>query len=315
MLVILEAISGPVTGRRIEVHGGTIVRIGRTGKSDYAIAEDGYLSGLHFAVECDGAQCRIRDLGSSNGTFVNGARISEQVVREGDSVVAGGSTFRVHVDELPSITGVGLPRAGRSAAPIAVAAQTLAGAGHPVGWHPGYTPAETALLATLFGPGEQVFAILDASRDSRIRAFLESSGEKYVTLDSPGGPLAFLVALPADARLVHVLIKDGWGQGWGFYGTSKLDLEHVRSHFARFVILRAGSGEEITLRFWDPRVIRALVPAMSPQEAAAFFGPCERIVVEAEEAKPGQPVMALEFLRSQRGPRQQTVVVGESHAT
>ncbi len=310
MIVILEAISGPIIGRRIEVHVGAILRIGRTGKADYAIAEDGYLSGSHFAVECDGAQCRIRDLGSSNGTFVNGSRITEQVVREGDSVVAGGSTFRIHVDELPSITGVGFPRVGTSAAPIAVAAQTLAGAGHLLGWNTGYTPAETALLATLFGPGEQVYAILDASRDSRIRAFLESSGEKHLALDSPDGTLAFLVALPAEARLVHVLIKDGWGQGWGFYATSKADLEQVLAHFAKFVTLRASSGEPLTFRFWDPRVTRAMVPAMSPQEASAFFGPCERIVVEAEEGKPGQSVMALEFLRSERGARQQTVVVG-----
>src|SRR3954464_1981627 len=111
MFVILEAVSGPVLGRRIEVRGGSIVRGGRTGKSDYPISEDGYLSGLHFAVECDGTQCRIRDLGSSNGTFVNGSRVTEQVVQEGDSVVAGGSTFLIHIHLLPSITGIGLPRA------------------------------------------------------------------------------------------------------------------------------------------------------------------------------------------------------------
>src|SRR5580765_2377106 len=107
MVAILEAISGPITGRRLEVRGGSIVRIGRTGKSDYAIAEDGYLSGLHFSVECDGSECRIRDMGSSNGTFVNGSRITDQVIREGDSIVAGGSTFRVrldlHVDLVPEI--------------------------------------------------------------------------------------------------------------------------------------------------------------------------------------------------------------------
>src|ERR1700726_1284132 len=98
MLVILEAVSGPVAGRRIEVREGTSLRIGRSSKSDYAIGEDSYLSGQHFAVECDGAQCRVRDLGSSNGTFVNGERITETVAREGDSVVAGGSTFAIHLD-------------------------------------------------------------------------------------------------------------------------------------------------------------------------------------------------------------------------
>ena len=157
------------------------MRIGRTGKSDYAIAEDGYLSGLHFAVECDGTQCRIRDLGSSNGTFVNGSRITEQVVQEGDSVVAGGSTFRIHVDLLPSdhrrrdAEGEAPRRL-----PIPVAAK------HATSEDAGYSPAETALLNALYASGEQVFAVVDASRDSRIPTFLDSSGEAYDALDASG---------------------------------------------------------------------------------------------------------------------------------
>src|SRR5437870_5362102 len=99
MLVILEAVAGPIVGRKIEVRAGTILRLGRTAKSDYSIAEDSYLSGQHFAVEYDGAQCRVRDLGSSNGTFVNGERVAETVVaRDGDTLIAGGSTFTIHID-------------------------------------------------------------------------------------------------------------------------------------------------------------------------------------------------------------------------
>src|ERR1700685_3202539 len=101
MLVVLEAVAGPIQGRRIEVRAGSIVRLGRTAKSDYAIGEDSYLSGQHFAVEYDGSQCRVRDLGSSNGTFVNGDRVTETIVRDGDSLVAGGSTFTIHVDASP----------------------------------------------------------------------------------------------------------------------------------------------------------------------------------------------------------------------
>src|ERR1700730_6810551 len=133
MVVILEAVSGPVLGRRIEVCGGKIVRIGRTGKSDYPIEEDGYLSGLHFAVECDGTQCRIRDLGSSNGTFVNGSRLTDQVVQQGDSVVARGSTFCIHLDLLPPITGVGQPRVTTATTPILVATKIAANAGDATG--------------------------------------------------------------------------------------------------------------------------------------------------------------------------------------
>ena len=60
----------------------------------------------------------------------------------------------------------------------------------------------------------------------------------------------------------------------------------------------------MTFRFWDPRVLRAMVPAMPPDEADAFFGPCERIIVEAEK-----PAMALEFSRTPGRPRQQTIVL------
>jgi len=300
MVVILEAVSGPVLGKRIEVRGGSIVRIGRTGKSDYPIAEDGYLSGLHFAVECDGTQCRIRDLGSSNGTFVNGSRVTEQVVQEGDSVVAGGSTFVIHVDLLPSITGVGMMKTATVPTPLASATKVS----EPLPQQGGYSPAETALLSALYASGEAVFAVVDASRDSRIPAIMDAAGELYTSLDTSGRAAAYVVALPAEARLVHVLIKDGWGRGWGFYGTSKAGLETVRSHFTSFVSLQTASGAAMTFRFWDPRVLRAMLPPMPPEEADAFFGPCERIVVEAEK-----PAMALEFCRTPGRPRQQTIVL------
>ncbi len=146
--------------------------------------------------------------------------------------------------------------------------------------------------------------MVDASRDSRIPAFLDAAGEMYTPWNRRRAR-RFLVALPADSRLVHVLIKDGWGRGWGFYGTSKASLETVRAHFTSFVSLQTSSGAAMTFRFWDPRVLRAMVPAMPPEEADAFFGPCERIIVEAEK-----PTMALEFSRSPGRPRQQTIVLG-----
>jgi len=297
MVVILEAVSGPVSGKRIEVRAGSILRIGRTGKSDHPIAEDGYLSGLHFAVECDGTQCRIRDLGSSNGTFVNGSRVTEQVVQEGDSLVAGGSTFLIHFDLLPSVTGVGMPRVPTAPTPLAVATKAM---GEPTVQRTGYSPAETALLSAMYAPGELVFAVVDSSRDSRIPTFLDAGGETYLPLSET----AFLAALPPDSRLAHVLIKDGWGRGWGFYGTSKAGLEAVRAHFTSFVSLQTSSGAAMTFRFWDPRVLRAMVPAMPPEEADAFFGPCERIIVEAEK-----PAIALEFSRLPGRLRQQTIVL------
>ncbi len=51
MQAVLEVTSGPLSGRQIVLNPGVPVRIGRTPKSDYVVAEDTFLSGAHFYVE------------------------------------------------------------------------------------------------------------------------------------------------------------------------------------------------------------------------------------------------------------------------
>jgi gamma-glutamylcyclotransferase (GGCT)/AIG2-like uncharacterized protein YtfP len=309
MLVILEAVSGPIAGRKIEVRSGTILRIGRTAKSDYALGEDSYLSGQHFAIENDGNEARARDLGSSNGTFVNGERVtSETVLREGDSLTAGGSTFTVRLDE------TGQPSREPSPRVATVPTESLPGtskisraelglSGESNAW-PGFTRGQSVLLTSLYKDGETVLAVLDPLRDARIPAFLDASGEPFVALDDGLRVAAYVVQLPPHARLLDVLIKDGWSRGWGFYCTSGGGIEEVCAHFRNFVTLYTPSGTPMTFRFWDPRVLRASAPAFMAQEAVDFFGPLTRLVVEGEKAE-----MAVEYSLGPRGVKHQSLVL------
>ena len=310
MLVTLEAVSGPIAGRRIEIRPGTILRIGRTAKSDYALGEDSYLSGQHFAIENDGNEARARDLGSSNGTFVNGERVvSENVLREGDSLTAGGSTFTIHIDaaaqpaaQEPAPRVSTLPTdAFPGTSKITRADVALALEGNR--W-PGFTRAQSMLLSSLYRDGETVFAVLDPVRDARIPAFLDASGEQFVPLDDGVRVVAYVVQLPPNARLLDVLIKDGWSRGWGFYCTSPGGLEQVCVHFKNFITLYTPAGTPMTFRFWDPRVLRACAPAFLPQEAADFFGPLTRLFVEGEKME-----MAVEYSLGPRGAKHHSLVL------
>ncbi|MGH9793365.1 MAG: FHA domain-containing protein, partial [Candidatus Acidiferrales bacterium] len=94
MDVLLEVITGVGAGQRLAVREGQTLTIGRTNKSDVAIPDD-YMSGLHFAVECGTAGCRVLDRQSSNGTFLNESRIHDAMVASGDKIRAGQSTFVV----------------------------------------------------------------------------------------------------------------------------------------------------------------------------------------------------------------------------
>src|SRR6266478_27768 len=98
MQAVLEVTAGPHAGRRIVLRPGVPVRIGRTAKSDYVVAEDTFLSAAHFFVEFSSDRCVVRDLNSSNGTYLNGTRTSEGFLREGDVITAGQSSFAISID-------------------------------------------------------------------------------------------------------------------------------------------------------------------------------------------------------------------------
>ena len=99
MRVVLEVQSGPAAGKKTWLRPGQRVAIGRTEASDCVSPHDGHISSRHFALECDSHACLVRDLGSSNGTFLNGQKVSEAVVQNGDQIVAGQTTFRVQIEK------------------------------------------------------------------------------------------------------------------------------------------------------------------------------------------------------------------------
>ena len=55
-------------------------------------------SRLHFVIEFNPPFCRVLDLGSRNGTLVNGQRVFSGELCDGDVLTAGGTSFRVRLE-------------------------------------------------------------------------------------------------------------------------------------------------------------------------------------------------------------------------
>lgn len=80
-------------------HGQTLV-IGRSSSSaDMVINDDPLISSQHFAIESHGDTCTVRDLGSTNGTFINDKSISEVPLDSDAYVIAGRTRFHIHLPE------------------------------------------------------------------------------------------------------------------------------------------------------------------------------------------------------------------------
>lgn len=96
----MEVVAGKAAGTSIVVEDELL--IGRHADGVGRLADDEEISRAHARVSVDnGGFCAIEDLGSTNGTFVNGMRISSpQTLSIGDTLEIGANTLVVR--EIPS---------------------------------------------------------------------------------------------------------------------------------------------------------------------------------------------------------------------
>jgi eukaryotic-like serine/threonine-protein kinase len=98
MRVILDVLEGPLKGRSFMFERHDTFIVGRSRWVHCPMPEDMALSRDHFMVEINPPLCELRDLGSTNGTFVNNNRVDRVRLVSGDVVAAGQSVFRVQVE-------------------------------------------------------------------------------------------------------------------------------------------------------------------------------------------------------------------------
>jgi eukaryotic-like serine/threonine-protein kinase len=113
--VLLEATAGPLAGRRFVFHEHDTLVFGRSRDCHAHLSKDDKFSSRHhFLLEVNPPQARIRDLGSLNGTYVNGVKYggrhagetpkeaisraqSEVNLKDQDEIQIGDSVFRIFV--------------------------------------------------------------------------------------------------------------------------------------------------------------------------------------------------------------------------
>lgn len=88
----LVGMSGPYSGHTFLINGQ--MEIGRESTKDIALPLDNAVSRNHATIALQGGACVLYDTGSTNGTHVNGAKITQQQLSTGDLVQIGSTKFR-----------------------------------------------------------------------------------------------------------------------------------------------------------------------------------------------------------------------------
>ncbi|MGA9669927.1 MAG: DUF4123 domain-containing protein [Terracidiphilus sp.] len=239
-----------------------ILAVGREAPADIVV-RDRFLSRCHFRLQCAEMLHILTDAGSSNGTYVNGVRLRGSLLKPRDAIYAGRTAFRfapvlngkVMLDSLPESPGELLP------------------------W-------QSKLIAGLESTCN--FAILDGAIGPEVRDLLNQAGVFYQSLYegeqsvdlAPSGP--YLAEIQQGGRLIPFLVKVGWGKSWGVFLSSKLGFVETRNHLRHFLMADIEGGQRVIFRFYDPRVMRILIPTCDAGQRTEFFGQIQHFFVESE---------------------------------
>ena len=90
----LRFISGKYQGGEFPLPEAGEIVIGRSSELDMVLVED-MVSRRHAKISVEGGDIFLEDLGSTNGSFVNGEKISRTKLAEGDRILIGTSIIKV----------------------------------------------------------------------------------------------------------------------------------------------------------------------------------------------------------------------------
>ncbi|MCB1691456.1 MAG: FHA domain-containing protein [Pseudomonadales bacterium] len=166
MKIIVLKDNKPIDQITIE---GDSARIGRRSDCDISI-KDPAVSGNHASLQCVGGKVIITDEGSTNGIYIGGKRVKQQVLRHEDVVTIGEHMLKFLIADSP---------AGRSKAPLPGAAKDV-------------KPSS--------GPGKAVLNVVQGSKKGTVIAL----DEGLTTIGEPGVQVAAVSRRPQGHFIIHV---------------------------------------------------------------------------------------------------------------
>jgi hypothetical protein len=282
MPITLKIESGSKANATLLLRPGEPLSVGRMDPASCTIPDDTALSRVHFEVQYDGKCCQLRDLKSSNGTFLNGRATTEGNLKDGDEIRAGQTRFSIHIEPAQPAPGAPATTVDPAAVDPALVQQRL--------------------IAALANNSQPQYAVVDGARDPAILKLLMHSGAQYYSLfqGQAIGPLAlfspYVVQLLPQSPLAPALVRAGWGKSWGICLSSKAAPSEVVAFLRRLLAARLPDGRIALFRFFDPRILRAFLPSCTAVQLHQVFGPVRYFMLEDEK-----PDKALAFSFKSRG--------------
>jgi hypothetical protein len=79
-------------------------------------------------------------------------------------------------------------------------------------------------------------------------------------------------------------VMSGWGDHWGIFALvpADIDLATVRRHLRKLNMVYGPNNQPLYFRWYDPRVMRIVLPTCDSAQLKEMFGPVLRFITEGE---------------------------------
>ena len=125
MIVTLRVIAGPQTGRVFTFDQHDTFMIGRSEDAHFCLPQDRFFSRHHCILEIAPPQIFLRDLGSTNHTFVNGIQVETAHLKSGDRIQGGETVLEVELRADPTEIFSSVPAGYGETAPSIITVECL----------------------------------------------------------------------------------------------------------------------------------------------------------------------------------------------
>lgn len=153
-----------------------------------------------------------------------------------------------------------------------------------------------ALIESRREPGEKLYGVVDAARDKELAfdgalrygwklqwLFSEDTDQQMRDVAPYLVPITFESTYPYQESEYLDLWAARLGTSAGILVLSAADAQAVRAHFAGVFDMEDDEGERYYFRFYDPRVLRSVLPICTDDNVQRYFGPIGTMVVESAQ--------------------------------
>lgn len=143
-----------------------------------------------------------------------------------------------------------------------------------------------------FASGGYLYALIDATDQTLVPYRARQLGPgKAISLFSGTAKEQYWQVAPylfhLDPELLDWTIAKLWKEPWGIFIITKATFEDIRVHLKKFLLAQLPDGKVWYFRYYDPRILKAYLPACNPWELQKFFGPIRAFAIAGgEQEKP-----------------------------